>query len=45
MNVPEENQNFYQLREKIEELKSEYIQEKERADNLAANFPLNSMRG
>ena len=37
-NVPNEQRNFLGLQENIETLKQDYINEKERADNLAANM-------
>ena len=40
MRIPEENRNFLELRNSIEKLQSDYIEEKERADNLAAHYPL-----
>ena len=42
MNIPEDKQNFFELQEKIKTLQSECIQEKERADDLAANYPMDS---
>ena len=36
-NVPNEQRNFLGLQENIETLKQDYINEKERADNLATN--------
>ena len=38
MKIPEEKRNFHQLRQEIENLMSEHIKEKERADNLATLF-------
>ena len=40
MRIPEKNRNFLELRDGIERLQFEYIEEKERADNLATNYPL-----
>ena len=40
MKIPEEKRNFCLLREEIENLMSEHIKEKERAENLATNFPM-----
>ena len=39
---PEDKQSFFELQEKIKILQSEYIQEKERADDLAENYLIDS---
>ena len=40
MGIPKENRTFLELRNSIEKLKKDYIEEKERADNLAAHYSL-----
>ena len=40
MKLPKEKRNFCLLREEIENLMSEHIKEKERAENLATNSPM-----
>ena len=40
MRIPEENHNFLELKNRIEKLQADYIAEKQRADNLAASYPL-----
>ena len=52
MGLPEDQRNFSSLREKIEELKSAYIMEKQnaalekdRADYLALNVPMTDSNG
>ena len=39
MRIPEDNRNFLELRNSIEKLQTDYIEEKEKADNLAAHYP------
>ena len=40
MRIPEENHNFFELKNRIEKLQADYIAEKQRADNLAASHSL-----
>ena len=40
LNIPSEERNFLSLRKGLENLKNEYIIEKDRADNLAVQVPL-----
>ena len=42
MKIPNENRKFHQLRQEIENLMVKYIREKECAENLATNFPIDS---
>ena len=42
MKIPIENRKFHQLRQEIENLMVKYIREKECAENLATNFPIDS---
>ena len=39
LKIPNDQRNFLGLRENIENLKQDFINEKERADNLATNIP------
>ena len=43
MKIPEEKQNFLELRNTIEKLQSDYIREKERADKLSSKHPRDVM--
>ena len=40
LDIPTEERNFLSLREGLENLKKDYINEKERADNLACHMPI-----
>ena len=40
LNVPNDQRNFLGLRETVENLKQDYINEKERADVLAMQMPI-----
>ena len=40
LDIPQEERNFLSLREGLENLKYDYVQEKERADNLASHMPI-----
>ena len=40
LDIPQEERNFLSLREGLENLKNDYVNEKERADNLACQMPI-----
>ena len=40
LDIPPEKRNFLSLRECLENLKNDYVNEKERADNLACQMPI-----